>query len=607
MTGALLAVALAAAEILLPPWPLSPDGELFAVRGEGVAAAEGATVEPALATSAAPAATRGEGTLYRAVPAPGATRVTFRAGGAEAAAPVEPAEGTIEIALGTPAPVKGRDAAVGIDLAVRRAGGEPDVDSPAPRITVSSGQVRDLAPAGPGKFHAVYDPAPTRYPEVAVLVALVPRCPLCATPRALGHAVLPLSAAVSLPGESAPGTRTTVSVGGKSFGPTVADARGRFSIPVVIPPGVRAADATTVDALGNRKHTVIDLRVPEVNRLACSAWPRTLPADGRAEASILCVASTERGLAAQGARLTLAASKGSAEPLAPLAAASALQRARFRAPAGGGGAEAVLRATYPEGGSASRDEVRIRLATGAPASIEARVPREPVPRGASVAAETAVRDARGDVVGRPSGPPGAKVGFVAPDRFVAAASGSAQQAPLSFVLPPGEEVATLSLRPAARGWLAEARTVDGRPAVGAEVRFGSGALARTDARGEARSEAGTPGETAVAASGARAAGWAGVVPPAAPIEISRSVEVALRPPSPVDVVASLDGKVVRWRVEGEDGNPLPARKVLLRSADVQLGAPERDGEGGRAAVLGGHGLVAVQDAETGVVAVLEVP
>jgi hypothetical protein len=609
MTGPLLAIALTATEILAPPWPLSPDGELVAVRGEGAPVAEGATIEPVPASS-----------MYRVVPAPGASRVTIRAGGAEAVLPVEPPEGTIDIVLRTPAPVKGRDGSVELELAVRRADGEPDGDSPRPTISVSSGKVRDLGPAGPGRFRAVYELAQTRHPEVAVLVALVPRCPRCPTPRALGHAVVPLSAAVSLPGESDPGTRTTVRVSGRAFGPATADARGKFWIPVVIPPGARTAAATTVDALGNRKETTIDLRVPEVNRLACSAWPRALPADGRSEASIYCVASTDQGLAAQGAQLTLAASNGDATPPAPIASGSALQRATFRAPAGGGGGEAVLRATYPEGGAASHDEVRILLATGAPTRLVARIPREPVPRGATVAAETEVRDERGDLLGRPSGPPGATLGFVAPDRFIAATSGALQAAPLSFALPPGEEVATLGLRPGPRGWIAEARTVDARPAVGVEVRFGSGASARTDAKGEACSASAASTETAVArglegegrgegpfTSGVRAAAWAGIVPPAAPIEISRTVQVALRPPAPVDVVASLDGRAVRWRVEGDDGKPLPARRILLRSADVQLGPPERDGDGGRAAILRGHGLVAIQDAESGVAAVLEVP
>jgi hypothetical protein len=593
MTGPLLALALAASEILLPPWPLSVDGEPFAVRGAGAPTAEGAAIEPI-----APG-------LFRAVPAPGVARVTIRAGGAEATAAVEPPAGTVEIALRGPAPVKGRDAGVEIELAVRRDGGEPDADSPPPIVAVSSGSVRGLEPAGAGRFRGTFQPAATRHPEVAVLVALVPRCPLCPTPRAVGSAIVPLSSAVSLPGESKPGAHTTVKVGGRTFGPVDADARGRFSIPVVIPPGARVAVASTVDAVGNRKETTIDLRLPEVNRLACTAWPRAIPADGRAEASIFCVASGEKGDPADGAKLGLAASKGTVGPLAPGRAGTGLQQARLRAPRGGGGEPVLVRAAYPDAGAASHDEVRVSLATGAPARIVARV-REPVPHGAAVAAETEVRDPRGDVVGRASGPPGATTGFVASDRFVAAAGGLRQDAPLSFALPPGAEAATLALRGEGSGWIAEARTVDARPAQGVELRFANGAVVRTDARGEARIASGDARMTAVGPGGLRVAGWSGIVPPPEPVAIATNAPVALRPPAPVDVIASVEGGAVRWRVEGADGKPIPGRKVLLRSGEVELGPAERDGDGGRAAILRGRGLVGVVDAATGIAAVVEV-
>jgi hypothetical protein len=47
--------------------------------------------------------------------------------------------------------------------------------------------------------------------------------------------------------------------------------------------------------------------------------------------------------------------------------------------------------------------------------------------------------------------------------------------------------------------------------------------------------------------------------------------------------------------------------VRLRARGVELGPPERDGEGGRAALRGGRGAVAVVDEASGVAAVVEVP
>lgn len=594
MLGPLAALAFAATpEILLPPWPLAPDGEVVAVRGGAPLEAEDGAVVPV-----------GPG-LFRVVPAPGVEHITLRAGEARAAAPVEPPSGTVEFLVRPAAPVKGKDAAVEIEMLVRRPAGEPDGDAPAPVVKVSAGRIRDLAPMGSGRFRAVYEPAPTRHPELAVLLALVPRCPLCATPRAIGHAVVPLPAAIDLPGRSEPGTRTTLTVGGRSFGPATADARGRFSVAVVVPPGARFASAVSVDALGNRKTTTVDLELPEVDRLACAAWPLAIPADGRSEAAVWCVASTPAGAPAEAARLALSAAPGEVGRLAP--ARGALQRATYRPPTGGGGRDALLRAAYPDGGAASADEVRIALATGAPAEIAVAVARDPVPFGAAVRADATVRDARGDVVGRAAGPPGATEGFVATDRFVAARGGRSQQAPVAFALSPGREVASVTLRREGRSWLAEARTVDGRPAAGVPLRFGSGAVVTTDARGEARAGGPDAAETVVAPGGARAAGWVGMAPPRAPFEIARTVEIPLRPESAVDVVARVEAGALHWTVEDGEGRPIAGRRVALRGDGVVLGPVVAESAGGRAAIEGGRGVVAVVDVETGVAAVVEVP
>jgi hypothetical protein len=593
MTGPLLALALAAGpEILAPPWPLSPDGEVVAVRGGAPLSAEGAALEAV-----------GPG-LFRVVPSAGAARVHLAAGDARAEVAVEPPPGTVEVTVRPPALVKGRDARAEVEIAVRRADGTLGADAEAPVLTVSGGRVQELAPAGPGRYRGVFVPAAARHPEVAVLLALVPRCPLCPTPRAVGRALVPLAAAIDLPGEAAPGTRTSLVVAGQAFGPATADARGRFAVPIVVPPGARWGEATTVDPLGNRKTKRVDLALPEVDLLACAAWPRTIPADGRSEASIWCVASTDAGEPASEARIPIASSAGAVGRLSPVA--GGLQQARLRAPRGGGGREAVLRATFPGGGATSVEEVRVGLATGGPAELTASVDREPVPQGAAVPAETQVRDARGDVLGRAAAPAGAEVGFVTPERFVARTSGTSQDAPLVFALAPGAAASTLALWHDGTAWRAAARTVDARPAAGVPLRFGGGATATTDARGEATSAGATPSESVTGPGNLRAAGWAGISPPPEPFELARTVAVALRPPSAVDVRAEVAGGTVRWRVEDPEGRPLPGRRVVLRADGVVLGPAEREGDGGRAAIRSGAGRVAVIDGETGVAALVEV-
>ena len=590
--GPLLALALSAS-VQLPPWPLSPDGELVGVTGGAPLSAEGAEVQ-----QVAPG-------LFRVRPSPGARVVKLAAGDAGAEAPVEPPPGAIQITADPPVPVKGRDASVALAFTVRDAAGAPDPTAAPPLVAASSGKVSALTPDGPGKFRARYEPSSARHPEVAVLFAFSPRCPLCATPRAVGDIILPLTAAIELPGESEPGIRTTVSVGGRTFGPVVADAQGRFKVPILVPPGAHAV-ADSVDETGNRKRTNVDLGLPEVDRLACAAWPRALPADGTSEAALWCAAAEAAGAPASHPQIVLEASTGSLT--APEEVRQGLLRARFRPPSGGAAAEARVVARYPAGGKASTEEVRIALGAGAPAEIAVALEREPLLPGTATAARIEVRDARGAPLGRPQVAEGSTEGFVAPDRFVARRDPGdwVQRSHLSFALPPSETLASLALRRRGDTWVAEARSHDARPVPGVEVRFGSGRTATTDARGEADEPATGISETVTGPDGVRAAAWEGLDPPAAPTSIARDVEVRLRPAAPVDVRARVDGRTLRWRVESGEGAALAGREVVLSARGVEVGAPERDGDEGRAALGPGQGTVAVVDVETGVAAVVEV-
>jgi hypothetical protein len=591
VTAALLALALTAGEILLPPWPLSPDGELVGVSGGAELTASDAAVE-----RVAPG-------LFRVTPAPGALRVALVAGEARAEAGVEPPPGEIVITAEPMLPVKGEHAAVTLSLDVRRPDGAPDEAALPPVLVASPGRVSAPAAVGPGRWRATYEPAAGPQPEVAAVLALSPRCPLCPTPRAVGGLALPVAASVELPGAADPGARTTIVVGDRAFGPARADRRGRFSVPIVVPPGVRKARALTRDRAGNRSATDLDLGLPWEARLACIAFPPALPADGRSEALLHCLAANPRGEPDPEAPLEAFAKAGSAGPLEPWR--GPLQRARYRAPKGGAekdDAVAVRLAAVAE------VEVPLALAAGAPERVDFALSREPMPLGATAAAEAPVRDARGDLLGSAIAPPGADAGLIVADRFVAprAARGWRFTAPLRFALSPGAEAATVILRREGSRWIAAARTVDARPAAGVALRFGSGAQALTDDRGEASVPARGSTETVVAAGGARSAGWEGIAPPVPPIAIGREVDVALRPASPVDVVARLEGRTVLWRVEDSDGRPLPGRRVVLRGRGIAVGPAELAGDGGRAPLGQGAGVVAVVDAETGVAAVLEV-
>lgn len=597
MGGALplLCLQLAAgARVLLPPWPLSPDGETVAVDPAGATlSAEGARAEPL------------GGGLWRVIPHPGAGEVRLRADGAAEVARVEPPPGRIVVRAEPRHPVKGRDAEVALSLEVLDTAGRPDPSAAPPVLACSTGAVRDLAPAGPGRFTARYQPSAARRPEVAVITAVSPRCPLCPTPRAVGAAALPLAARTEVPGRTEPRVQVTVEVAGRRFGPVTADASGRFLVPVEVPPGERFGRGVSVDRLGTRRAEELDLKLPPVRQLACAPWPARLPADGGSEAGIWCVATDTRGRPAPGARLEIAARLGRVSPLSP--AGEGLFHARYTAPRGGGGGSDRIAASYPEAGAASTLEIAMELATGAPAELGWSLAREPVPLGSSTAARTWARDARGDPLPAPSGPPGAREGFVAPDRFVARAEpgGWVQRSELRLALPPSSAVTALWLARAGGDWVAVARDVDGRPAAGVPLEFGSGGVVASDSRGEARSSAGGDAETVRAPGGARAAGWSGRSVPPPPAELSAVAEVPLAPDLPVDVRAVVEAGFVRWRITGAEGRALPGRPVRVESSGPRLGPVEPDGEGGRCRAEG-RGTVTVVDRQTGLAAVVEI-
>jgi hypothetical protein len=472
-------------------------------------------------------------------------------------------------------------------------------------LACSAGSVEDLTSAGPARFTARYRPSPARHPEVAVITAISARCPLCPTPRAVGAAALPISARTEVPGRTQPRVKVTVEVAGRVFGPVEADAEGRFQVAVEVPPGERLARGVSLDRLGNRRPEALDLKLPPVRQLACAAWPLALPADGKSQAGIWCLATDPRGRPAAQPRLVLEARLGRVTALEP--AGDGLQRARYTAPRGGGGGADRLVASWPAAGTASTLELPVKLATGAPASLGWSLEREPLAPGEVVAARTWARDERGDALPSPTGPPDAAEGFVTGGRFVARAGAGdwVQRAELRMDLAPTSTAAALWLGRDGGEWVATARDVDGRPAASVPVRFGSGEVVATDARGVARAPARGDAETVRAPGGARAAAWAGHEVRAPPASLSMVVEVPLAPEASVDVRAAAENGLLRWRVAGRDGRPLAGRAVRLLASGPTLGPAEPDGDGGRCR-LEGRGTVSVVDAATGVTAVVEV-
>lgn len=515
-------------------------------------------------------------------------------------APGAPPEGILRISFEPAEPVKGRDRAVLIRVEAVEGAGEALSAPEPPVIFASTGTLGPVVSAGsPGRFEATWTPSDSPQPEVLGLVAIAPRCPLCAVPLAAGAARLPIASSIDLPGKTDPGVLTRVEIAGRAFGPVRADAEGRFSLPVVVPPGARWGFATSQSALGNEKRTRLDLHVSEEPGLHCAAWPGRLPADGRSEAGLHCVGWSASGAVADPVGVVAAAGRGA---VFGATSAEGRWRAGYRAPKGGAGEDRL--AFSWRGAAKASAELRVGLAPGAPATIEWRLEGEPVVPGGEVGIQARTLDGNGDPLGIPLADGRPIVGGRL--RVRAELGDGVQRVKLSWSEPPGGAPAFLSLGEEGGAWLAVLRDVELRPVAGAGLRFGSGAHAVTDARGEARIPRKTETERVEGPAGLRAEGRAGSPPFSPPIYVERELRIALRPPGTIDVDAALDGGWIRWTVRGEDGAPLADRAVRVAGEGVALGPPERRDGGGRCAVRGGKGTVAVVDVESGATALVEV-
>ena len=469
-----------------------------------------------------------------------------------------------------------------------------------PVVVASTGRLGPLSPAGaPGRYEATWEPSDSPQPEVLGIVALAPRCPLCATPLASGVARFPVAAAIDLPGRADPGVETRVEIAGRVWGPVRADDEGRFRVPAVVPPGARWGLATSHNSLGNERRTKLDLHLSETPGFQCALWPERVPADGRTEAGLVCVAWTAAGGSVEPRPLGATAGRG---VISGVRIDGEAWHARYRPPAGGAGTDGISLswAQVP----AVKAELPVGLATGAPASIEWAPEGEPAVPGASIRVTARALDVNGDPVGDAGAADRSLVGGLLKTRREL--GDGLQRLTLTYELPPGGAPASLSLHRVGDDWVAVARDVAARPVAGVAVRFGGGRGAVTDARGEARSAAKGPVETVEGPAGLRAIGWEAARLQGPALSVTRDVRLALRPPGSVDVAARLDGGWLRWQVRSPDGASLAGRAVTAESDAVQLGPLEVDGDGGRCAVRGGKGTVAVTDVESGAAAILEV-
>lgn len=118
-----------------------------------------------------------------------------------------------------------------------------------------AGAVSTVEPLGSGRFRARYTLPAERFPRVVLLAAQAKSASGIET---LHWVSLPLIAKADLKIETKPGAKVTVAIGTNTFGPAVADGKGKLTLAAQVAPGARAT-MTAVDRAGNQTTTPLEL------------------------------------------------------------------------------------------------------------------------------------------------------------------------------------------------------------------------------------------------------------------------------------------------------------------------------------------------------------
>ncbi len=565
------------------------------------------------------------------IPDPGTREVRVEAEGsglrAEARYALGPPATQVSLEVVPPAPVKGRDTEARLTVRMLRPDGDPEDTSAPPVLRANVGRVEGLTRTGPGTWQARYVLPETRYPEVAILVALSAWPHPQSIHGAYGKVLVPLATSVDLPGRTSPDAEISVTIADVPFGPVKAAPDGRFRLPVIVPPGHRFGEGRAVDSAGNVRRSRIDLALPPTDGLACVLNPQRLPADGASRARLLCATSDAYGRPVLDARVNVSVRHGTLR--GPTRAEGGLLEWIYTAPSALPEGPEVLVATWPERGASSREELSLQLVQGPVARASLSLDAESV---VHLGSTTTVTVTTQDAAGRPR--PGARVVLtppvgtfsppreVSPGVFTSAWALPEQGQPGDAVVkvladgPPGTEPARL--RVWAREGVLYAGVTDlaGLPVPAQPLRVG-GEERVTDEWGTVALGPLRPGRLEVVHGqwpGLRqtvdVVGEGGPVfplePPLVAVRVEQQVRVA--PSVPVLVRLMVDGPRVTYWVEDRSGRVLEGRRVhVWLSAGEQGPVEVREGRSSFLVMKHeGPVSVSVADVATGVTALAEV-
>jgi hypothetical protein len=283
-----------------------------------------------------------------------------------------------------------------LHISVTDAEGKPQAGLPLV-ITTNVGRIKRLRDLGEGKYQAVYLPPGDPFPQVGIIMVANP-IGARLDRVAVGRVVIPITARIELPGKTARGTKMIMEIAGKRFGPVKADRRGRFKLPILVPPGYQRGKATSIDRVGNRRTRLVSFYLPETNQLGLWGYPRVLPADGESKSRLLVTTIDPYGTPIDIGGVKVAAKHGKISNVKDIG--KGMYEAYYTAPGTTAKGNDELTVSFPKGGRKSQAMLEVLLLPGPVDQVEVWVPKLlPADNQTQGKIEVDIRDERGNPVG----------------------------------------------------------------------------------------------------------------------------------------------------------------------------------------------------------------
>jgi len=223
----------------------------------------------------------------------------------KATVPVVPALAHSLAITANPAQViLGQDASA--TLTINLSGGSESTLSGADlAVEASSGTVANVTPLGRGQYSLLFTSPEKKFPHLALITVADRRDPA----GTVGAIALPMVGRAPFPVTGVPDSNIVVRVGGKEFGPVQANAQGKATVTLTVPPGV--TKGTVISVVGEqRTEADLDLKVPPTPLVQLFPVAPVAAADGRTATTVRAFVAETDGRAAGTAKVVFKPSTG---------------------------------------------------------------------------------------------------------------------------------------------------------------------------------------------------------------------------------------------------------------------------------------------------------